>query len=123
MTVETIGNIADAYSNGKLPKCGMIISATREELMEIAGNLLYQELAVVNASDARDGLCVAKRKYGDESLQKMFLAQIERCAEICNRIVDQCDKTYTPKEVLAIIDELLDGVKPKKGEAGKCTGR
>lgn len=69
------------------------------------------------ASDARDGLCVAKRKYGDESLQKMFLAQIERCAEICNRIVEQGDKTYTPKEVLAIIDELLDGIRPKKGEA------
>ena len=116
MTVESIGNIADAYSNGKLPKCGMIISATREELMEVAGDLLYQEVAVVNASDARDGLCVAKRKYGDESLQKMFLAQIERCAEICNRIVEQGDKTYTPKEVLAIIDELLDGVKPQKGK-------
>jgi hypothetical protein len=117
MTVENIGNIADAYSNGKLPKCGMIISATREELMEVAGNLLYQEVAVVNASDARDGLCVAKRKYGDESLQKIFIAQIERCAEICNRIVKQGDKTYTPKEVLAIIDELLDGVKPEKGKA------
>ena len=114
MTVESIGNIADAYSNGKLPKCGMIISATREELMEIADNLLYQKVAVVNASDARDGLCVAKRKYGDESLQKMFLAQIERCAEICNRIVKCGDRTYTPKEVLAIIDELLNGIEPMK---------
>lgn len=32
---ENIGNIADAYSNGNLPKCGMIISATRDELLDV----------------------------------------------------------------------------------------
>ena len=116
MTVESIGNIADAYSDGKLPKRGMIISATREELMEIAGDLLYQEVAVVNASDARDSLPVAESK----NLQKMFNAQIERCAGICNCLEERGDRTYTPKEVLAIIDELLDGIKPKKGRVKKA---
>ena len=114
MTVENIGNIADAYSNGKLPKCGMIISASREELMAFNCNLLYQEIAVVTADNLNGVRSAAESKYNNDMLAATFLAQVERCATICNRIVKCGDRTYTPKEVLAIIDELLDGIKPMK---------
>ena len=120
MTVENIGNIADAYSNGKLPKHGMIISATKEELMASNCNLLYREVAVVTTEKAKSVKGGVKGAPDAENLYKMFLAQIERCAAICNRIVDCGDRTYTPKEVLSIIDELLDGVKPKKSVLKKA---
>ena len=110
MTVESIGNIADAYSNGKLPKCGMIISATREELMKVAGELLYQEVAVTA------GVSVESIKRA-ETLSDKFYDQVCRCKEICDRLKVDPTRQYSRDEVLAIIDELLDGVKPKKGKA------
>lgn len=114
MTVENIGNIADAYSNGKLPKCGMIISATREELMEISGNLLYQEVAVTA------GRSIESIKRAAELADKFydkFYDQVCRCKEICDQLKVDPTRQYSRDEVLAIIDELLDGVKPKKGKA------
>ena len=120
MTVESIGNIADAYSNGKLPKCGMIISATKEELMKVAGDPLYQEVVVATANNAIGIESAVKDMLDREELHKMFVGQIERCATICNRIVACGDRTYTPKEVLSIIDELLDGVKPMKSVLKKA---
>lgn len=131
MTVESIGNIADAYSNGKLPKCGMIISATREELMKVAGELLYREVLVTT------GLSVESLKHSRHLTDK-FYDQVCRCKEICDRLDINPARKYSRDEVLAIIDELLDGVKPKKSvlkkadtkarhheesEVAKCTGR
>lgn len=55
-----------------------------------------------------------------EDLYKMFCGQIKRCATICKRIETCGDRTYTPKEVLSIIDELLDGVKPMKSVLKKA---
>ena len=120
MTVESIGNIADAYSNGKLPKQGMIISATKEELMAFSCNLLYREVAVMTIEKTKFDKSVVKGAPDAETLYKMFCGQIERCATICNRIVTCGDRTYTPKEVLSIIDELLDGVKPMKSVLKKA---
>ena len=121
MTVESIGNIADVYSNGKLPQRGMIISATKEELMTFSCNLLYREVAVTTTEKTK---FVKSGVKGDaETLYKMFCGQIERCVTICNRIVTCGDRTYTPKEVLSIIDELLDSVKPMKSVLKKADAK
>ena len=114
MTVESIGNIADAYSNGKLPQRGMIISATKEELIAFNCNLLYREVVVVTTEETKSVKGGVKGAPNAETLYKMFCGQIERCTTICNRMVACGDRIYTPKEVLSIIDELLDGVKPMK---------
>ena len=118
MTVESIGNIADVYSNGKLPQRGMIISATKEELMAFDCNLLYREVAVMTTEKTK--LVKSGVKGDAETLYKMFCGQLERCTTICNRMVTCGDRTYTPKEVLSIIDELLDGVKPMKSVLKKA---
>ena len=120
MTVECIGNIADAYSNGKLPQRGMIMSATKEELMAFNCNLLYREVAVVTTEKMKSVKGAVKGTPEAEDLYKMFCGQLDRCATICNRIVTCGDRIYTPKEVLSIIDELLDGVKPMKSVLKKA---
>ena len=120
MTVESIGNIADAYSNGNLPKTGIIISAGKNELAAFDCNLLYREVAVVTAEKTKIVKGDVKGAPNAETLYKMFCGQIERCATICNRIVACGDRIYTPKEVLSIIDELLDGVKPMKSVLKKA---
>ena len=120
MTVESIGNIADVYSNGKLPQRGMIISATKEELMAFSCNLLYREVAVATTEKTKIVKDGVKGAPEAENLHKMFWGQIQRCATICNRIVTCGDRTYTPKEVLSIIDKLLDGVKPMKSVLKKA---
>lgn len=113
MTVESIGNIADAYNNGKLPKCGMIISASREELMKVAGNVLYKEVVVAADLTLKE---LELAKYAADNFNK----QIYRCGEICDRIDAEQPRQYSRDEVLAIIDELLDGIKPKKGRVKKA---
>lgn len=114
MTVESIGNIADAYSNGNLPKTGIIISAGKNELAAFDCNLLYREVAVVTAEKTKSDKGGLKGAPKAETLYKMFCGQLERCTTICNRIVTCGDQTYTPKEVLSIIDWLLGGIKPMK---------
>ena len=123
MTVESIGNIADAYSNGKLPKQGMIISATKEELLAFNCNLLYQEVAVVTTEEMKSVKGAVKGAPEAKDLYKIFCGQIERCTTICNRIETCGDRTYTPKEVLSIIDELLDGLKPMKSVLKKADAK
>ena len=120
MTVESIGNIADAYSNGNLPKTGIIISAGKNELAAFDCNLLYREVAVMTTEKTKIVKDGVKGAPEAENLYNMFWGQIQRCATICNRIVTCGDRTYTPKEVLSIIDELLDGVKPTKSVLKKA---
>lgn len=111
MEVVNIGNLADTFGNGKLPKCGMIISAGKEELMDVAGDVLYQSVRVFNVQDADVG------RIKDASfIRNLFDNQISRCGKICNRLEsNKPTRKYTLQEVLAIIDELLDGIKPGEG--------
>lgn len=117
MTVVNIGNIADAYHNGKLPRCGMIILADKEELMAFDCKLLYSEVSVIDAK-------IAKHYVQDcahaDSISSTFEKQVARCAAICDRMAAEPERTYSHDEVLAIIDELLDGVKSRKGRVKKC---
>lgn len=63
---------------------------------------------------------VRLRRWWQRNFGHVYLTETRWNGETaCNRIVKQGDKTYTPKEVLEIIDELLDGVKPKKGKVAK----
>lgn len=112
MILVNIGNIAAAYSNGRLPQCGMIIEATREELCAIEGDMLYGQVTVKPI-----GSVAARRP---ESPLDPFLKQIERCREITERLnANGGRRKYTREEVFAIIDELLDGVKPEEGEVAQ----
>ena len=115
MTVESIGNIADAYSNGNLPKHGMIISATKEELKNVAGDLLYQDVVVAAGSIEN----IQRAKH----LADKFYDQLCRCKDICDRLDYEPTRQYSREEVLEIIDELLDGIKPKKTRKKKADAK
>ena len=105
MTVENIGNIADAYSNGNLPKHGMIISATKEELKNVAGDLLYQDVVVAAGSIEN----IQRAKHLADKFYDQFYVQVGRCKDICDRLDSEPTRQYSREEVLEIIDELLDG--------------
>lgn len=100
-----IGTIA-AY-DGTLT--GLVIQATPEEIRSIAGNILYCDVNVVPADGERNSEPVKP----DFDYQKRFAEQIERCGEIVIRLNKDRRKKYSASEVEAIIDELLDGIKPK----------
>ena len=114
MTVVSIGNIADTYSNGKLPKCGIIIQADKEELMGgVAGNLLYREVSIIDTTTAGE-------ISHAESICQQFSEQVGRCSVLQLRLDTEPTRLYSREEVLAFFDELLDGIKPKKGKVKKC---
>ena len=116
MTVDSIGDLVGWCQNGKLPRRGIIISASKEELMAFNVNLLFREVDVIDAA-------IAKHYVGDcanaDSIRSMFDKQVGRCATICARLDAEPTRTYSHDDVIAIIDELLDGIKPKKGRAKK----
>ena len=122
MTAINIGDIAKAYSNARLPSSGIIIEATREELQGIAGNILYRDVMVIDAACANAAAC-AKNARDAEYLSEKFYAQISRCGEICDRLkAEKASRKYSRDEVYAIIDELLDGIKPEKEEQEESNG-
>ena len=107
MTCVEIGNLR-GY-NG-MP--GILIEADKDELRKISGNILYQSVAVFpeNAVTKKNG---GKDPFVDNRLSD----QIERCGAICTRLNADRRKKYSVAEVEAIIDELLDGIKPGKDKA------
>ena len=107
MTCVEIGNLR-GY-NG-MP--GILIEADKDELREISGNILYQSVAVLPADAVTNG-------NGKDPLwyRNRLLDQVERCGEICTRLNADRRKKYSVAEVEAIIDELLDGIKPGKDKA------
>ena len=105
MTCVEIGRLA-AFG-GKFN--GVLIEATPDELREISGNILYQSVAVFPEN------AVTKENGGNDSFVDNRLSdQIERCGVICTRLNADRRKKYSVAEVEAIIDELLDGIKPGK---------
>ena len=112
MTVDSIGDLVGWCQNGKLPRRGIIISASKEELMAFNVNLLFREVDVIDAA-------TAKHYANTDCICSLFDKQIGRCAAICGRLDAEPTRTYSHDDVIAIIDELLDGIKPKKGRATK----
>ena len=112
MTVDSIGDLVGWCQNGKLPRRGIIISASKEELMAFNVNLLFREVDVIDAT-------IAKHYANMDCIRSLFDKQIGRCAAICGRLDAEPTRTYSHDDVIAIIDELLDGIKPKKGRATK----
>lgn len=102
MTVIEIGNIR-GY-NG-MP--GILIEATKDEIGEIAGNILYQSVSVLPAD------LVPKDDNGKDPsfYRNRMLLQIERCGDVCTRLNADRRRKYSVAEVEAILDEVLDGVK------------
>lgn len=106
MTCVEIGSLA-AF-NGKFK--GILIEATPDELRDIAGNIMYKEVVVLPADCVTNG-------NGEKDpfwCHNILSAQIERCGTICNRLNENRKRKYSVREVEAIIDELLDGIKPGK---------
>lgn len=91
---------------------GLLIAATPNEIRKIAGNVLYHDVIVVPT----DGEQRREPAKSDFDQQKRFSEQIERCGEIMARLHKDRRKKYSVAEVEAIIDELLDGVKPGEEE-------
>ena len=106
----TVIGIGDMKVENSEKFCGIIIEATRKELQEVAGDILYREVAVLDKSAAEDANIA-------NNLTDLFVAQIDREVEIKARLHDDVPRMYTREDVLAIMGELLDGVKPKKGSA------
>lgn len=106
MTCVEIGSLA-AF-NGKFK--GILIEATPDELRDIAGNIMYKEVVVLPA----DAVPTDGNGKDPFFYRQRFMDQIERCGTICNRLNENRKRKYSVKEVEAIIDELLDGIKPRK---------
>lgn len=106
MTCVEIGSLA-AF-NGKFK--GILIEATPDELRDIAGNIMYKEVVVLPTS------AVIRDDTGRDPFwyREYLLNQVKRCGTICNRLNENLKRKYSVKEVEAIIDELLDGIKPGK---------
>ena len=108
MTVVEIGNL-----RGYNMMPGILIEADKDELAEIAGNIMYKPVAVLPADAVTNGNGEKDPLWCSNYLS----AQIERCGAICNRLNADRRKKYSVAEVEAIIDELLDGIKPGKDKA------
>lgn len=106
----TVIGIGDMEMENSEKFCGIIIKATRRELQEVAGDVLYREVAVLDKS-AVENANIANM------LTSLFTAQVDREVEIKNRLNADGPRMYSREDVLAIMGELLDGIKPKEGGA------
>lgn len=86
---------------------GILIEATKDEIAEIAGNILYKSVAVLPAD------LVSKNKDGHDPqfYRDRVLGQIERCGNVCTRLHTDRKRKYSVAEVESMLDEVLDGVK------------
>jgi len=109
MKVVEMGRLA-AY-NGKFT--GMLIEATVDELRDLETNILYEDCAVVPVGSDGKPIQQDVRTFDQYT---MIANQIARCGEICARLNADRRKKYSATDVEAIIDELLDGVKPEGGD-------
>ena len=103
MTVIDIGDIQTA-DGAKFP--GMVIEASREELQEVAGNILYKEVSVRPVTPTKSDL------WGE-----MLEGLVRRLCEVDQRVrAAKASRKYSRAEVLAMLDEI-DPEGEKKGGA------
>ena len=96
MTVIGVGDIQTA-DGAKSP--GMVIKASREELQEVAGNILYKEVEVLPVESGAGKCC----NFWDEKMEKM----VDALVAVDRRVRDaRPSKRYTRDEVLAMLDEI-----------------
>lgn len=87
---------------------GLLIEASREEMRDFAkgSNLLYKKVVVVADGDITPQ---EAQKIADN-----FNAMVQRYIQLRDRIMGTPGTRYTPKQVLRMVDEVLDG----EGERG-----
>lgn len=102
MKVIEIGNLglADGMT-------GVLIEATKGELQQMS-NLLYEDVKIVSVGGGKDG----KRKKSKEELEsdRYFERQVERYSQVTYELAKDTGKTYSNKDVLKILDFVLDGI-------------
>lgn len=86
---------------------GVLIEATKVELQQMS-NLLYEDVEIVSVGDGKDG----KRKKSKEQLEysRFFNRQVERDSQVTYELAKDNSKTYSNKDVLKILDFVLDGI-------------
>ena len=102
MTVIGIGDLQMA-DGAKFS--GIVIEADREELKEIAGNILYREVIVEPVSTGKDGRLTFNDMFG-----KVFGGMAERLCAVDRRVREaKPTRQYSRDEVLAMLDEIDPG--------------
>ena len=86
---------------------GVLIEATKVELQQMS-NLLYEDVEIVSVGGGKDG----KRKKSKEQLEysRFFNRQVERDSQVTYELAKDTSKTYSNKDVLKILDFVLDGI-------------
>ena len=86
---------------------GVLIEATKGELQQMS-NLLYEDVKIVSVGGGKDG----KRKKSKEELEsdRYFERQVERYSQVTYELAKDTGKTYNNKDVLKILDFVLDGI-------------
>ena len=86
---------------------GVLIEATKGELQQMS-NLLYEDVKIVSVGGGKDG----KRKKSKEELEsdRYFERQVERYSQVTYELAKDTGKTYSNKDVLKILDFVLDGI-------------
>lgn len=86
---------------------GVLIEATKGELQQMS-NLLYEDVKIVSVGGGKDG----KRKKSKEELEsdRYFNRQVERYSQVTYELAKDTGKTYSNKDVLKILDFVLDGI-------------
>ena len=99
---------------------GLLIEASRNELQGMA-NLLYEDVKVVSVN--------AKKSKDEIQSGKYFDGQVERYLQVSIDLANNTNKAYSNKDVLKILDFVLDGIgsmpkwKAKEAEEGANDGK
>lgn len=96
---------------------GVLIEATKGELQQMS-NLLYEDVEIVSVGGGKDG----KRKKSKEQLEsdRYFNRQVERYSQVTYELAKDTSKTYSNKDVLKILDFVLDGIGNLSGVVRKA---
>ena len=104
MTVVEVGDLQMARGERF---SGIVIQATRDELQDIAGNILYKEVVVAPA----------KKEGTNDSWDGKFGEMVDALCAVDSRVREaKPTRKYTRDEVLAMLDEI-DPEGEKKGGA------
>lgn len=102
MTVIEVGDLQMA-DGAKFS--GIVIEADREELKEIARNILYREVIVEPVSTGKDERLTFNDMFG-----KVFGGMAERLVAVDRRVREaKPTRKYSRDEVLAMLDEIDPG--------------
>ena len=111
MTVIGVGDLKMA-DGAQFP--GIVIEASRDELVGIAGNVLYREVFVEPIKPGKKGKPTIKSVFG-----KMFGEFVERLCAVDKRVrAEKESRMYSRDEVLALLDEI----DPEGRESGVANG-